>query len=104
MTSLSVSVAISTGGLDAMAAKCAAAQTAFTAKVLEDSSGYVPVRTGSLRDSGTVSGTDTVEWTEDYASYVYHGTGRMAGRPWFEQAKSAHLADWEAAAAKELNR
>ena len=81
-----------------------AAQEAFAQDVADDfaedapAGYYVPRKTGFLQDHVTVSGEE-ITWTEEYARYVYDGTCKMTGRPWFEIAKGIRLADWEQYAA-----
>lgn len=77
-----------------------AAEEAFAQDVADDfaqgapAGHFVPRDTGKLQDNVTVSGNE-ITWTEDYAGYVYNGTTKMQGRPWFEQAKGSRMADWE---------
>lgn len=75
---------------------------ALTARVLEDDKANVPVRTGHLRDSGSVSGPGEIAYTEYYSVFVYHGTYKMAGRPWFETTKGANLGAWEQFVAQQI--
>lgn len=67
-----------------------------------DSSEYVPVRTGNLRnDSVVVDVSDgSVSWTAEYAQAVYEmdhvvskGNDKGTGH-WFETAKENHLDQW----------
>ena len=84
-----------------------AAQEAFANDVADDfaqgapAGSHVPRDTGKMQDNVTVSGED-VTWTEDYAGYVYFGTAKMPGRPWFERAKGERLEAWEGYAADAL--
>ena len=81
-----------------------AAQTAFAQDVADDfaedapAGHLVPRDTGNLQDNVTVNGNE-ITWTEEYAGYVYHGTTKMQGRPWAEQAKGERMEDWEQYAA-----
>lgn len=84
-----------------------AAQEAFANDVADDfadgapAGNFVPRDTGKLQDNVTVSGED-VTWMEEYADYVYNGTEKMAGRPWFELAKGIRMEAWEGYAADAL--
>ena len=75
----------------------------LTAQILDDSTQYVPVYDGTLRDSGKVDG-DKVVWDANFAKRVYNmpdsskwTLDRGAIEPhshWFEVAKSRHLGQW----------
>lgn len=67
-----------------------------------DSSEYVPVRTGTLRNNSVVVDVSdgSVSWTEEYAQAVYEmdqvvskGNDKGTGH-WFEVAKENHLDQW----------
>ena len=79
--------------LDGIVRNLDKAQATLVEQVLEGCTPYVPVRTGALQGSAT-AGQDSVTWNEDYAAHVYHGTSRMPGRPWFEQAAAAESDSW----------
>lgn len=53
--------------------------------------GYVPVRTGKLRDSMDVpdASQGAVIWTMEYAGYVFHGTMRQRAQNWLKRAVAA---------------
>lgn len=68
-----------------------------------DSSEYVPVRTGNLRNNSVVVDVSdgSVSWTAGYAQAVYEmdhvvskGNAKGTGH-WFEAAKSNHLDQWK---------
>lgn len=69
--------------------------------ILADSKKYVPVRIGTLRDSGVVDVSDgSVSWTTDYAKAVYEmdhvvskGNPKGTGH-WFEAAKENCIDKW----------
>lgn len=98
---MTVSITYDFSGLDRILGNIDAAQANLVEMVMQDSSSYVPVRTGSLRGSAT-AGQQEVTWNEDYAAYVYHGTSRMVGRPWAEQAAASHMEAWVAETASKL--
>lgn len=66
-----------------------------------DSNEYVPVRTGTLRDSWVVDVSDgSVSWTTEYAQAVYEmdhvvskGNDKGTGH-WFEVAKENCIDQW----------
>lgn len=98
---MSVEVEFDLSGLDAaLSQRVRAAQRVLVQTVAEDSSRYVPVRTGELQGSAE-PGEDSVTWTQDYAKYVYNmdhvvSEGNPEGSPqWFEVAKANHLGEWE---------
>lgn len=69
--------------------------------IKEDSSKYVPVRTGNLLHSAVVDVSDgSVSWTEEYAQAMYErdklGSTRndKATGHWFETAKENHIDQW----------
>lgn len=70
----------------------------YTSKTTgETRSGYTPFATGALRQSSYLSGKNEFTYSEDYADYagyVYNGTSKMEGYPWFEVAKSEQLDNW----------
>lgn len=66
-----------------------------------DSNEYVPVRTGTLRNSAVVDVSDgSVSWTTEYAQAMYErdnvGSTKndKATGHWFETAKGNHLDQW----------
>lgn len=67
-----------------------------------DSSKYVPVRTGNLRDDSVVVDVadGSVSWTAEYAQAMYErdhvGSTKndKATGHWFETAKDNHLDQW----------
>lgn len=99
-----VEVKVDLAPLERMAARAAdgTANEALTERVMEDDYETVPFRTGMLRDSHTVTGKDEFQYTEHYASYVYHGTSRQAANPWFERTKGYFQGEWEEFAARQI--
>lgn len=74
-------------------------------RMLEDTTPFVPMKTGNLRDSGQVT-EDGLEWTADYASHVYYGLQPHAigTREWFEAAKIVHEKQWMKQFQKDINQ
>jgi len=78
------------------------AQKVLDGLILRDSTQYVPVKHGDLRESGDTGGEGGklggVEWEEDYALYQYYGKHYKHKTPtrsrWFEYAKYMHLGEW----------
>lgn len=69
----------------------ARAQRALTDAVATDCRPEVPVRSGDLQRSMTVTDPKTIEWTEDYAEYAYQRSSKPF---WCERAKEKHLDEW----------
>jgi hypothetical protein len=69
-------------------------QKFIDSEVLRLSAPYIPLRTGTLIRSGTIStviGTGLVKWSTPYARRQYYenkGKGKR-GRLWFERMKAA---------------
>lgn len=103
MTWLQYDVEVDLGELDHKIDRAAArrAEGLVAESLLADCEPYVPVRTGALRDSGTVRGNE-VSWTEEYASYVHDGTARMMARPWTLYAVGANMRRYEDIVREEL--
>lgn len=90
------------------------AQMALDAKVLEDSNYYIPMQSGSLKNSGitaTKIGTGCVEWSAPYAAEQYYGKPNKshqynpnARMKWFEVAKTQKVKEWEKLANDEYNK
>ena len=90
------------------------AQRALDAKVLQDSNFYIPMNSGSLKNSGitaTVIGSGKVEWSAPYAADQYYGNPNKshqknpnARMKWFEVAKAQKLKEWEKLANDEYNK
>lgn len=90
------------------------AQMALDAKVLQDSNYYIPMDSGSLKNSGILStkiGSGLVEWSAPYAAAQYYGKPNKshqknpnATMKWFEVAKSKKLKEWEKLANDEYNK
>lgn len=66
-----------------------------------DSNEFVPVRTGTLRNSAVVDVSDSsVSWTTEYAQAMYERNHEgstnndKATGYWFETAKGNHLGQW----------
>jgi len=83
----------------------AKAQAWLDNEVLKDCEPFTPLRTGTLRDSGTLGtqiGAGQVKWITPYASRQYKNgrlpgaskTGPLRGRYWFERAKAVHKDKW----------
>lgn len=71
--------------------------------VLRDSTQYVPLDTGDLRESGYTGDEkgkkSGVGWDENYAAFLYYGKKHKLKKPeskrrWFEYAKYLHLKEW----------
>lgn len=75
------------------------------AMMLRDTTEYVPMNTGNLRESGKTT-PDGLEWTAEYAGEVYYSDAPhvVGTREWFEAAKAVHMADWIKSFQNELNR
>lgn len=91
--------------------KAGQAQFLLDSQIIEDSSPYVPWRTGQLDESSLRSsriGEGEIIYDTSYARHMYYGvhyrTGKkfnfntrshpLASEQWFEQAKSAYLDKW----------
>lgn len=88
------------------------AQFLLDSQIVEDSSPFVPFRTGTLDSSALRSskiGEGEIIYDTPYARHMYYGVHYKTGKPfnyskthhplaseqWFEQAKSAYLEKWE---------
>lgn len=88
------------------------AQFLLDSQIVQDSSPYVPFRTGQLDESALRSsriGEGEIIYDTPYARHMYYGvhyrTGKrfnfnkthhpLASEQWFEQAKSAYLDKWQ---------
>lgn len=88
------------------------AQFLLDSQIIEDTSPYVPWRTGELDKSALRSSTiggGLIVYDTPYARHMYYGvhyrTGKkfnynktmhpLASEQWFEQAKSAYLEKWQ---------
>jgi len=90
------------------------AQKAVDAKVLQDSNFYIPMDSGSLKNSGiisTVIGSGVVQWSAPYAAEQYYGKPNKSHQKnpnarmmWFEVAKSVKLKEWEKLANDTYNK
>lgn len=82
-------------------AKAAIAQKQLANEVLEDTTDYVPYRTGRTSNSGQAH-ADCVTWgPSDYVRSIYYSTrnfGKMyhpkATGQWFEKSKAVNLSKW----------
>lgn len=78
------------------------AQQLLAERVMQNCKSFVPKDTGALRKSASIGESGkTVEWTVDYAQYVYNfedvsfTTAGTCGH-WFERAKQQYLKKWVA--------
>jgi hypothetical protein len=71
------------------------AKNKLLTKMLSDTTPYVPIKTGKLRESGRVT-DNGIEWTAEYASDVYYDYNEhlIGTREWFEAAKIENLNSW----------
>lgn len=76
------------------------AQRALDAAILETCEPYIPVDTGTMRNSGTiytVIGSGRIIWQTPYVRKQYYenkgGLG-LRGKLWFERAKADHMPQW----------
>lgn len=106
--SISIDVTIDLSGLEGKFDGQAVedAQQLLAERIMQHCKPLVPKDTGALRGSGSIGeGGKTVEWTVDYAKYVYnfmnvnYTTSGTCGH-WFEKAKQEHLQDWEKTVAR----
>lgn len=91
---IEVSVRIDMSGAERRFGKAAVAraQRALTEAVATDCRPEVPVLSGDLQRSMTVTDPKTIEWTEDYAEYAYQRSSKPF---WCERAKEKHLGEWK---------
>lgn len=86
----------------------------LTNQVLKDSNYYIPLDTGSLKNSGIIStklNSGFVTWRTPYARAQYYGLPNKskeynpnAACKWFEVAKSKNMAQWEKLANDQFNK
>lgn len=80
------------------------AQKELSNVVLNDSNMFIPMDTGTLRNSGRIEEDNTsVEWQTPYANRLYHGDNfefskkNPNAKPrWFEHAKGLNIKNWVA--------
>lgn len=81
------------------------AQVWLDNEILKDSDPYVPLRTGTLRNSGTLGtriGAGQIQYIAPYARRQYYlgrlpgesKTGPLKGRYWFERSKAVNKGKW----------
>lgn len=68
--------------------------------ILQTCDPYIPLDTGTMRNSGpihTVIGSGIIIWQTPYVRKQYYenkGGEGLRGKLWFERAKASHLSDW----------
>jgi hypothetical protein len=92
----------------------ARSQIALDMQVIKDSNFYCPEDRGDLQDSAILGYNEgkpgEVSWNTPYARLQYydhpnksHDKNPNARMKWFDEAKAAHLADWEKTAQGQID-
>lgn len=82
-----------------------AGRYAMANQMLSDMDKFIPLDTGNLRTTGTISGNGkTIMWTTPYAKAQFYGTNGRAvfrryttlgtGKRWDEVAKGIYMNEW----------